>query len=268
MASTAEPVLLIGCGRMGSALLQGWRRSKALHFGDLMIRVRSSKPAADAAAAEGARLNPPDEALASARTVVLGVKPYAWREVAAAYEPLLAKDAVIVSLLVGTRADDLAQGFGGRRIARVLPTTGVARAGGVATVFAPDSEARGRAHALFDPVAVTPEVQDEGLMDAVGAVSGCGPAYLYAFIQALEDAGRAAGLPDDVARTLARATVTSASAYFAEGGREPGELIAEVASPAGTTEAALKVLRGEGGIGPLMRETVAAAVKRAEELAK
>jgi pyrroline-5-carboxylate reductase len=268
MASPAEPVLLIGCGRMGSALLQGWRRSKALDFRNLMIRVRSPKPAADAAVVEGAGLNPPDEALVSARTVVLGVKPYAWREAAAAYGPHLAKDAVVVSLLVGTKADDLQQGFGGRRIARVLPTTAVARAGGVATIFAPDPEARSRAHALFDPIAVTPEVGDENLMDAVGAVSGCGPAYLYAFIQALEDAGRASGLPDDVARTLARATATSAAAYFAESGREPAELIAEVASPAGTTEAALKVLRGEGGIGPLMRETVAAAVRRAEELAK
>jgi pyrroline-5-carboxylate reductase len=253
---------------MGSALLQGWARAEAFDFAQLLIRLRSPKPAAEAAAALGARVNPPDAALAGVRTVVLGVKPYAWREAAAAYDPILPKDAVIVSLLVGTRAVDLAQGFGGRSIARVLPTTGVARAGGVASVFAPDPEASARAHALFDPVATTLDVQDEGLMDAVGAVSGCGPAYLYAFIQALADAGVAAGLPMQTARTLAGATVASAAAYFAESGREPAELIAEVASPAGTTEAALKVLRAEQGLGPLLRETVAAAVRRSEEMAK
>jgi pyrroline-5-carboxylate reductase len=268
MASDIAPVLLIGCGRMGSALLQGWARAKALDFSKLHIRTTSAKPAAEQARALGAVVNGPDADLASVRTVLLGVKPKSWKEVAAVYAPFLPKDAVIVPVLVGTRLNDLAEGFGGRRIARVLPTTGVASAAGVATIFAPDPEASLRAHALFDPVATTLDVDDEGLMDAVGAVSGCGPAYLYAFIQALEDAGLKAGLPEAAARTLARATITTAAAYFAESGKEPSELIAEVASPAGTTEAALKVLRGEAGLGPLMADTVAAAVKRAEELAR
>ena len=260
------PVLLLGAGRLGGALIEGWRRSGALQAADLLIADPAPGPEALAAAREGARLRPADPEIASAQTVVLAVKPQLWRAVATAYASRLAPDAVLVSVVAGTEASAVSQGFGGRRAARVMPTTAVAVTQGAAAIYAPDPEARARAHALFDPIATTADLSTEALMNGATAVAGSAPAYLYAFLEALESAGIAQGLPPDAARTLARATVIGAAALLAETGEEPSRLRNQVTSPGGTTEAALKVLLSERGLEPLLREAVAAAVRRAEEL--
>lgn len=267
IAQVAGPVLLLGAGRMGGALVQGWGQKGALDPAHLLVRDPHPGPEATAAAADGAALNPPDAALAGAQTVLFAVKPQLWREVAAAYTPLLAPGAVIVSILVGVRSADLSAAFGGRRVARVMPTTGVSIARGVASIFADDPEARRRAHALFDPVATTADLASESLMDAASAVSGSAPAYVYAFVEALEAAGVAHGLPPETARTLVRATLHSASALLERSGEEPSELRRQVTSPGGTTQAALAVITGPHGLEPLFRDAVAAAIRRAEELA-
>jgi pyrroline-5-carboxylate reductase len=164
------------------------------------------------------------------------------------------------------RTADLAAAFGGRRVARVMPTTAVAIGKGVASIHAADPNAKATARALFAPVARVVELDDEALMDAATAVSGSGPAYLYAFVEALEAAGVSAGLAPDAAAALARATVEGAAALMAASGTEPAELRRQVTSPGGTTAAALAVLMGEGGLEPLLKEAVAAAVKRSREL--
>jgi len=266
MSQATTPILLLGAGRMGGALIDGWRRAGAFPAADLILRDPRPGPDAQAAAAAGARLNPPDAELADARTVLLAVKPQVRREAARA-APLLAPDAVVVSIAAGVRAADIAEAFGGRAVARVMPTTAVAIAKGVASVYAPTPAAAARAHALFDPVATVADLADEGLMDAATAVSGSGPGYVYAFVEALEAAGEAAGLPAETARTLARATVAGAAALMAETGIDPAELRRQVTSPAGTTEAALKVLMADDGFGPLLKRAVDAAVARARELA-
>jgi pyrroline-5-carboxylate reductase len=179
---------------------------------------------------------------------------------------LLNPDAVVVSIAAGVSAHALAQAFAGHRIARVMPTTGVAIAKGVASIFADDAQARARAHALFDPVAVTVDLAEEALINPAIGVSGSAPAYLYAFIEALEAAGEKHGLSAQASRTLARATIVSAAALLDAQGGEPSELRRQVTSPGGTTEAALKVLMGEHGFGPLLDEAVAAAIRRAGEL--
>lgn len=261
------PILLIGAGRMGGAILQGWRRVGAFADRDCLLRIRSMTPGAEAAQGGGALINPTDAALRGARTVLLAVKPQVWRGVAAEYRDLLDPDAVIVSILVGVRLEDIAAAFGGRRVVRVMPTTGVAMAGGVASIHARDDDGWARGHALFDPIATTVEVPDETLMDAASAVSGSGPAYVYAFVEALERAGAEAGLPPDAARTLARATLVSAAAYLAETGEEPAELRRQVTSPGGTTQAALAILGEGGGLDSLLQRAVAANIARARELA-
>jgi pyrroline-5-carboxylate reductase len=149
-----------------------------------------------------------------------------------------------------------------------MPITAVAVAQGAAAIHAPDPRARAAAHALFDPVARSVELEDEAMMDAVTAVCGSGPAYLYAFTEALEAAGEAEGLPPEAARTLARATMAGAAALMASSGQDPAELRRQVTSPGGTTEAALKVLTGEGGLGPLLLQAVAAAAQRSRELSQ
>lgn len=265
MSST--PILLLGAGRMGGALVQGWTQVGAYAPADLILRDPYPSEEAHAAAKAGARLNPADDALAAAPTVLLAVKPQMWREVAAATSALLHPQAIIVSIAAGVRAADISQAFGGRRVARIMPTTGVAIAKGVASVFADDPEARARAHALFDPVATTVDIAEEDLMDAAVGVSGSAPAYLYAFIEALEAAGERQGLSAEASRTLARATIVSAAALLDAQGGEPSELRRQVTSPNGTTAAALEVLMGDHGLGPLLDEAVAAAVRRSRELA-
>jgi len=257
------PILLIGAGRMGGALLDGWAIGSAFPVEQVGILDPSPGEAAMRAAARGSSLTPD---VGAARTVLLAVKPQLWREAAASLADRLAGEAVIVSIAAGVRTGDLASAFDGRRVARVMPTTAVAIAKGVASIFATDAEALARARGLFCPVARVVDLEDEGSMDAATAVSGSGPAYLYAFVEALERAGVSAGLSPEAAATLARATVEGASALMAASGEEPAELRRQVTSPGGTTAAALQVLMGADGLEPLLNKAVQAAVRRSREL--
>ena len=260
------PILLLGgAGRMGGALIAGWKRVGAFSADQLMIR--DPAPSAEVAAS-GALIDPDPAAMARAQTVLLAVKPQIWREAAAEVAPHLAADAILVSIAAGVPSADIAGAFGGRRVARVMPTTAAAIGQGAASIFASDAEARARAHALFAPVGAVVDLDDEDLMHAATAVSGSAPAYLYAFVEALEAAGVALGLSKAAARDLARATTAGAAALMADSGADAAELRRQVTSPGGTTEAALTVLMGEGGLGPLLREAAKAAADRSRELGK
>jgi pyrroline-5-carboxylate reductase len=262
--SSVTPILLLGAGRMGGALMEGWAAAGVFLGADLIV---IDPHPSQAVLASGARVNPLVGDLAEARTVLMAVKPQLWKDAAADLAPHLAADAVIVSIAAGVSAADLSAGFGGRRVARIMPTTAVAIRRGVASIFALDPEAHARAHALFEPVATVVDINDEALMHAATGVSGSAPAYLYAFIEALEAAGAAAGLPPEAARRLARATIAGSAALLDETGGDPAELRRQVTSPGGTTQAALEVLMGEGGLGPLLDQAVAACVRRSKELA-
>lgn len=250
------PILLLGAGRMGGALIEGWLKAGAFAASDIMVR----DPQAGVFPV-GVAVNPAD--VGAARTVVLAVKPQVWREASAAIISHLAADAVVVSIAAGVRSADIAQAFG-RRVARVMPTTAVAIGQGTASIYSDDAEARQRAHALFAPVATVVDLADEGLMHAATAVSGSGPAYLYAFVEALEAAGVSAGLAPQAAQQLARSTVAGAAALLAQSGTEPAELRKQVTSPGGTTQAALDVLLPE--LPGLLARAVAAAAARSEDL--
>ncbi|HRD28935.1 MAG TPA: pyrroline-5-carboxylate reductase [Caulobacter sp.] len=259
-------VLLLGAGRMGGALVSGWMFGGSVSVETLMIRDPFPGAEAKEAVEQGARLNPADVDLMRADTVVLAVKPQLWRDAAAAVEPWLAHDAVIISVVAGVGLQDLREAFGSRFVARVMPTIAVAVSQGTATVYSDDDGARDRAHLLFEGVAQVVDVDDEGLMHAATAVSGSGPAYLYAFVEALEAAGLQAGLSADAAVTLARSTITGAASLMSLSDASPAELRRQVTSPGGTTQAALEVLMGEGGLQDLLDEAVAAAVRRSKEL--
>ena len=260
------PILMLGAGRMGGAMLDGWRKAKAFAPADLMILDPDPGASALAAVKSGARLNLPDAELAKAQTVVLSVKPQIWREAAARYAPLLARDAVIVSIAAGVKVRDIAHAFGGRPVARVMPTTAAAIRQGTASLYSTDADALARAQALFEPLGTVVELADEDQLHAATAVSGSAPAYLYAFVEALEGAGTAAGLaPADAAR-LARSTITGAAALLAHSKAEPADLRRQVTSPGGTTEAALNVLLGAKGLPTLLREAVGKAMGRSKEL--
>ena len=260
------PILMLGAGRMGGAILDGWARAKAFPPGEIMIADPQPSPAALAAERAGAALNPPDDHLAAARTVLVCVKPQVWKEAAGHYAGWLAPEAVVVSIVAGVAARDLARGFGDRPVARAMPTTAAAIGQGTASLYADDPAALARAHALFEPLGAVVDLVDEAQMHAATAVSGSGPAYLYAFVEALEAAGAAAGLPPKEAARLARSTIIGAAVLMARPGSDPTELRRQVTSPGGTTEAAINVLLGERGLPALMREAVAKAVRRSKEL--
>ena len=145
---------------------------------------------------------------------------------------------------------------------RVVGTSDAA----TASIYAADPAARERAHRLFAPVGTVADLADEDLMHAATGVSGSAPAYLYAFVEALEAAGAAAGLPPADSARLARSTIVGAAALLAQSGEEPAELRRQVTSPGGTTQAALEVLMGESGFPDLLRKAVAAAARRSKEL--
>jgi pyrroline-5-carboxylate reductase len=260
------PILMLGAGRMGGALIEGWLAAGVVSAGDLIIRDPFPGPAAEAAEQAGATLNPPDAVLAQAKTVLLAVKPQIWRVAAAEVAPWLAAGAVVVSIAAGVKSTDIAKEFGDRCVARVMPTIAAAIGRGTATVYADEPEARERAHALFGPLGTVVDLTDEGLMHAATAVSGSAPAYLYALIETLEAAGVQAGLDEAVSSSLARSTIAGAAALLAGRGDDPAALRRQVTSPGGTTEAALKVLLGEAGFPTLLRDAVEAAVRRSKEM--
>lgn len=255
---------MVGCGRLGSAILEGWLLTGAVLPSDLIVLTPSEKPAAEAARAAGARINPPLEALKQAAVLVLAVKPAVWRDAMAPLTPFLGDEAVIMSVMAGVTAPTLAEGLGGWPIVRVMPTTGVARARGVASIWTADGRARALARALFEPMAETVELGDEGLMDAATAVAGSGAAYFYAFTEALARAGEAAGLDGRTADVLARATLRSAADSMGDDSLDV--LIGRIASPGGSTRAGLEALSRDGRLRAMLDETVAAAVRRNREM--
>lgn len=267
MDGPAKPILLIGAGALGSAILKGFRLKGQASPEDVMILDLKPGEEALAYAADGARLNPSPETWHEAKTVILAVKPQGWHAVAQILHGNLNPEAVLISVMAGVTTGNLKHAFSAHAIARVMPTTGVATGKGVASIYAERPEALAAAKRLFAPMAAVVELHDEGLIDSATAVSGSGPAYVYAFVRALEKAGLETGLSAEEARVLARATLISAASLLEGTSAEPEDLIVKVASPGGTTEAALKVLRYDGaGIDELMKASVLAAFKRAKEL--
>lgn len=240
-------ITLLGHGRLGSAIAEGWRLTGTVS--DPTILTRAVPPVC-----------PPET-----RVLVIAVKPAAWREAVAPLPATLPSDSVIISVMAGVRAADLSAALPGRTVARVMPTTAVAQAQGVAAIWSDDPSARALAHALFDPVADTVDLDEESLIDAATAVAGSAPAFFYALAQALAAAGVEAGLKPDAAERLTRGALRSAGSGA---GTEASldDLIARIASPGGTTRAGLDALR-DADLEAAGRAAVQAAVARAKALA-
>jgi pyrroline-5-carboxylate reductase len=267
--SAAKPVLIVGAGHMGGALIAGWRAVDAIAPSDLSIHDPHPGAAARAAKAWGAWLNGGDSELSRARTVVFAVKPQVWRAVAAEIEPKLTTGAVLVSIVAGVGEASLAQAFPRQRIARAMPTTAAALNVGAASLWSSDPVARARARALFEPLGTVVDLNDETLMHVATAASGSAPAYVYALAEALETAAKSRGMDAGAARDLSRSAIIGAAALLRTTGEDAAELRRQVASPGGTTEAALTVLMDDkDGLGPLLDRAVGAAADRSRALSK
>lgn len=263
------PVLLVGCGKMGAAMLEGWLAGSMLAAGAHLV-----EPNASAAAAfrdrKGVVCHTRIEDLPAGlapEIVVLAVKP----QTMAAVLPLLSRfrAATFLSIAAGKRIAGLSAGLRGAPVVRSMPNTPAAVGRGMTVAVAGPGvteAARKRCDDLLSAVGEVAWVEDERLIDPVTAVSGGGPAYVFLLIEALAAAGVKAGLPADLAMRLARVTV-SGSGELARLSSEPAATLRQnVTSPGGTTLEALKVLMAPDGIQPVFDRAIAAATRRAGEL--
>jgi pyrroline-5-carboxylate reductase len=256
---------LIGCGNMGSALLRRW--CEAATAGGVVVVDPAGPVVPDgvtllsALPAPGA-LPPPD-------VVVLAVKPQAATTALAGLPDLVGPSTVAVSIMAGTPLVDVMALVGAGTAVRAMPNTPAALGKGVTALFtgAADGSLRAVAEMLFGPAGATVWLDSENQFDAVTALSGSGPAYVFRFIEALGAAGEAAGLPVELAERLARATVIGAAALAESDPRSIAELRQAVTSPRGTTQAGLEALDSDPGLPQLMRNTIRAAATRSRELA-
>jgi pyrroline-5-carboxylate reductase len=265
-------LLLIGCGKMGGALLSGW-----LERGVKAEQVVVVDPQAAALEALGQsrirRVDAAEELPADLRAsvVVLAVKPQQMDRVLPALARLVRPDCLFLSIAAGKTLAYFQAGLGGEAaIVRAMPNTPAAVGRGM-SVLAPNAKVspaqRDLAEALMRAAGEVEWVGDEGLLDAVTAVSGGGPAYVFLLIECLARAGVEAGLPEDLAMRIARATVAGAGELVHRSSEPAGQLRENVTSPAGTTLEALKVLMADDGLQPLMTRAIAAAARRSRELA-
>lgn len=271
MSDLPESLILIGAGKMGGALLDGWLRLGVPARGITVMDPMAGTGLEAAASLHGFRLNPPAGTIGSPEILVLAIKPQSLDAAAPSMASMVGAGTLIVSIMAGkTIADIAARLPAAGAIVRAMPNTPAAVGRGITGVVAgPGVTAiqRRQAQALLAAVGGVEWVGDESQIDAVTAVSGSGPAYVFYLVECLAEAGVAAGLPPDVALRLARATVEGAGELmFREPQTGADQLRRNVTSPGGTTAAALDVLMAADGLALLMRQAVAAAKRRAGEL--
>ncbi len=263
------PLVLVGAGKMGSALLDGWLRF-GLKPTNVAVVEPSPSPHIRALTERGVRLNPDAGALAGAAAIVIAVKPQVAEQVMPAIAPMIAASTVVISIMAGRTLQFLSRTLkSSGALVRAMPNMPAAIGRGI-TVAVPlqaNSAQRDLAHRLLAATGKVEWIDDEALMDAVTAVSGSGPAYVFLLAEALAQAGAAAGLPPPLAAKLARETVAGSGELLHRSTLDAKMLRENVTSPGGTTAAALDVLLGKDGLAPLMNKAVAAATRRSRELA-
>jgi pyrroline-5-carboxylate reductase len=270
--SAVAQILLIGFGNMGQALVRGWLdKGRAASS----IRVVDPVPAARAVAAGlgvAAEAEPIGSDATSPDVVVIAVKPHQLEPVLPSAAQRATRRTVFLSIAAGKTIAQLAAGLGTHAaIVRAMPNTPAAIGRGMSALVANAAVTHEQRTLCTDLLAAVGDVawlDDERQMDAVTALSGSGPAYVFLLIECLEEAGRELGLGDKLARQLAVATVAGAGAYAAAAGEPAAELRRRVTSPNGTTQAALDVLLGERGFRELMTRAVRAAARRSAELSQ
>lgn len=259
------PIWLAGAGNMGGAMLRGWLGEGVAPERIIVIRP-SGAPVADDVAVYKA---PPPDGEAPA-VLVLAMKPQKLDEAVPALAPLVGEGTLLVSVLAGVEIASLATRFPTHRaIVRVMPNTPVAIGKGVLLLHATDADAalRAETEALVRPLGTIEWIDDEALFGAATALSGCGPAFLFRFVDAMAKAGVALGVPEDQAARLALATVEGAALLAAGSDENPARLADRVASPGGSTRAGLDVLDDGAALDVLIGQVLAASARRNEEMA-
>jgi pyrroline-5-carboxylate reductase len=263
------PIVLAGAGKMGGAMLSGWL---ARGLDAKRVGVIEPHPSDEirALAANGIHLNPSPKAIGAAATLVVALKPQMFREAGVMLKSFTGPATLVVSIMAGATVASIEAVCGGM-VVRAMPNTPAAIGRGITVaVAASDVSAAQRAvaDALLRATGSVEWIDDESLMDAVTAVSGSGPAYIFLLAEELARAGVEAGLPPELATKLARETVAGSGELLHRSELPSATLRQNVTSPGGTTAAALEVLMGKDGMQPLLTRAVAAATRRSKELAK
>ncbi len=264
-------LVLIGAGKMGGAMLEGWL--KAGVDPKQVVALAPSPPAevAHLLQARGIRHNPPISSISNAEVLLAAVKPQVMDEVLTPLHGLGAAKPLILSIAAGKTIASFERHFGAdAAVIRTIPNTPAAVGRGI-TAMASNRNVTAQqmdlAEQLLSSIGEVVRVEDEALIDAATAVSGSGPAYVFYLTECLAAAAEAAGLPPDVAVKLARATVSGSGELMRSSGIDAATLRQNVTSPKGTTYEALHVLMADNGMKPLMIEAVKAAARRSRELA-
>jgi pyrroline-5-carboxylate reductase len=269
LAHVAGAVLLVGAGKMGSALLEGWM-ALGLEPGQVAVIEPQPAPEITALEARGLRLNPLPGTLGPVAAIVVAVKPQNAPQVLPILAPFADPATVVLSIMAGRTLRFLAQAFPNAALVRAMPNTPAAIGRGITVAVGNarvGADQHALVHGLLSAVGAVEWVEDEALMDAVTALSGSGPAYVFLLAEAMAQAGIAAGLPPALAAKLARATVAGSGELLHRSPLAAATLRQNVTSPGGTTAAALDALMAADGLEALMSKAIAAATRRSRELA-
>jgi pyrroline-5-carboxylate reductase len=269
LADLQGTIVLAGAGKMGGAMLSGWL-AQGLDANRVALIEPYPSDEIKALAARGVRLNPAPREFGSVAALVVAVKPQMFREAGPALKPFIAPDTLVVSIMAGITIASITEVCGGSAV-RAMPNTPAAIGRGITVAVADknvNAAQRAVADALLRAIGAVEWTGDETLMDAVTAVSGSGPAYVFLLAEELARAGVEAGLPPELATKLARETVAGSGELLHRSDLDAATLRRNVSSPGGTTAAALEVLMAPDGMQALLTRAVAAATQRSRELAK
>lgn len=267
---TLGPVMLVGAGKMGLALAQGWLDA-GLPPSNLVLVDPTPGPAALELAEDYGILVHPEAIGLQPRILVLAVKPQVIDTVMQTLLGVVGSHTLVLSIAAGISIARLSEGLRTERVVRTMPNTPAQIGKGMTGAVAEPqvgTEDRAAAEALLAAAGQIAWFDRETDLDAVTAISGSGPAYVFNLVEALAEAGVAQGLDAQVAMTLARQTVIGSAALMEADATPAATLRQNVTSPNGTTAAALAVLMAEDGLSPLMARAVDAARKRSEELGR
>lgn len=262
-------IAFIGAGNMAEALIRGIVRRKLAAPEDVIAGEIDPGRREKARRELGIRVTADNrEAVAAAGIVILAVKPQSLDAVAGEIAGAITPEHLVISILAGVSTKRLEEKLGaGVRVIRVMPNTPALVGAGISAVCAGSRAGEDSLAAARTILEAVGEVRflGEGLIDAVTALSGSGPAYFFLFVEAMTRAGEKLGLPPREAESLAAATLAGAGKLLAESGRPAGELRRQVTSPGGTTEAALKIFQ-KRGLEEIVEEAMRAAAARSQEL--
>lgn len=263
-------VALIGAGNMGGAMLEGWLADGYPKQSIIVIDPSPNQEMAKSILQNNLRHETSVPANYLADVVIIALKPQIMDAALPALQTIIGPDTVSVSVAAGKTLAGMATGLGDTAIIRAMPNTPAQVRRGITVCVGNDKvtgEHQKNVTALLKSIGQVEWVDDEALIDAVTGLSGSGPAYVFHLVEAMSKAGQNAGLSENLADILAKATVCGAGELMFQSPLEPGKLRENVTSPNGTTQAALEVLMNEDGLTKLMTKAVGAATKRAGELA-